>query len=129
MIQNIAPYVVTRARFGPFAMEIHLQQLSAFSYIEPLMTFFPAGPDKTTRTQLFCAAISLIFRCWQLVCIPSGMTNETRVDGEGTMSNSRDDRWKELCEAIMREVDSKRLMELVEKLNRTLEERERESDS
>jgi hypothetical protein len=45
------------------------------------------------------------------------------------MTNSRDDQWKELCEAIMREGDSKRLMELVEKLNQTLEEREQQSDS
>ncbi len=45
------------------------------------------------------------------------------------MTNSRDDQWRELCEAIMREEDSKRLMELVEKLNQTLEEREEESDS
>ncbi len=45
------------------------------------------------------------------------------------MTNSRDDHWKDLCEAIMREADSKRLMELVEKLNQTLEEREEHSDS
>ena len=44
------------------------------------------------------------------------------------MTNSRDDQWRELCEAIMREEDSKRLMELVEKLNQTFEEREEESD-
>jgi hypothetical protein len=36
------------------------------------------------------------------------------------------DRWKDLCEAIMREPDPQRLMELVEKLNQTLEERENE---
>jgi hypothetical protein len=36
------------------------------------------------------------------------------------------DRWKELCEAIMREPDPQKLMELVEKLNLTLEERENE---
>lgn len=41
--------------------------------------------------------------------------------------NNHDERWKELCEAIVREPDSKRLMELVEKLNRILEEREGES--
>lgn len=44
------------------------------------------------------------------------------------MINPQDDHWKDLCEAILREADSKRLMELVEKLNRTLEEREEESD-
>jgi hypothetical protein len=37
------------------------------------------------------------------------------------------DRWKDLCEAIMREPDPRKLMELVEKLNQTLEERENES--
>jgi hypothetical protein len=36
------------------------------------------------------------------------------------------DRWKDLCEAIMREPDPQKLMELVEKLNLTLEERENE---
>ncbi len=36
------------------------------------------------------------------------------------------DRWEELCEAIMREPDLQKLMELVEKLNLTLEERENE---
>jgi hypothetical protein len=36
------------------------------------------------------------------------------------------DRWKDLCEAIMREPDPRKLMELVEKLNQTLEERENE---
>jgi hypothetical protein len=41
--------------------------------------------------------------------------------------NKRDDRWRELCEAIVQEPDSKRLMELVEKLNRLLEQREQES--
>jgi len=35
-----------------------------------------------------------------------------------------DDDWRELCEAIMREPDSKRLLELVRKLNELLEERE-----
>ncbi len=44
------------------------------------------------------------------------------------MINPQDDHWKDLCKAILREADSKRLMELVEKLNRTLEEREEESD-
>jgi len=41
--------------------------------------------------------------------------------------NKHDERWRELCEAIVQEPDSKRLMELVEKLNRILEEREREN--
>ena len=36
------------------------------------------------------------------------------------------DRWKDLCEAIMREPDPRKLMELVEKLNQILEERENE---
>jgi len=35
-----------------------------------------------------------------------------------------DDDWRELCEAIMREPDSKRLLELVRQLNELLEERE-----
>lgn len=39
-------------------------------------------------------------------------------------SSKHDERWRELCEAIVQEPDSKRLMELVEKLNRVLEERE-----
>jgi hypothetical protein len=41
-------------------------------------------------------------------------------------SSTHDERWKELCEEIVEEPDSKRLMELVEKLNRILEERETE---
>ena len=41
-------------------------------------------------------------------------------------SSTRDERWKELCAAIVDEPDSKKLMELVEKLNRVLEEREKE---
>jgi hypothetical protein len=41
-------------------------------------------------------------------------------------SSTQDERWKELCEAIVEEPDSKRLMELVEKLNRVLDEREKE---
>lgn len=41
-------------------------------------------------------------------------------------SSKLDERWRELCEAIVQEPDSKRLMELVEKLNRILEEREQE---
>jgi hypothetical protein len=46
---------------------------------------------------------------------------------EKTMTSStHDKRWKELCEAIVDEPDSKRLMELVEKLNRVLEEREKQ---
>jgi hypothetical protein len=39
--------------------------------------------------------------------------------------NKHDDRWRELCEAILREPDSKRLMELVEKLSEELEERDK----
>ena len=34
--------------------------------------------------------------------------------------------WKELCEAIMKEMDPEKLMDLVDQLNRTLEEREKE---
>jgi len=34
--------------------------------------------------------------------------------------------WHELCEAIMKERDPKRLLALVEELNRTLQRRERE---
>ena len=41
-------------------------------------------------------------------------------------SSTHDERWKELCEAIVEEPDSRRLMELVEKLNNVLDERERE---
>jgi hypothetical protein len=48
-----------------------------------------------------------------------------RQKGRASMTGSKhDDRWRELCEAIVREPDSKRLMELVEKLNRELEERD-----
>lgn len=39
-------------------------------------------------------------------------------------SSTQDERWKELCQAIVEESDSNRLMELVSKLNRVLEERE-----
>ena len=39
-------------------------------------------------------------------------------------SSTHDERWKELCQAIVEEPDSNRLMELVNKLNRVLEERE-----
>jgi hypothetical protein len=39
-------------------------------------------------------------------------------------SSTQDERWKDLCEAIVDEPDSQRLMELVDKLNRVLEERE-----
>jgi len=42
-------------------------------------------------------------------------------------SSTQDERWKELCQAIVEESDSNRLMELVAKLNRVLEERETES--
>ena len=46
---------------------------------------------------------------------------------ETTMTSStQDERWKKLCEAIVDEEDSNRLMELVNKLNRVLEERETE---
>ena len=38
--------------------------------------------------------------------------------------SKHDERWRELCEAIVREPDSKRLMELVDKLNQVLEDRE-----
>lgn len=38
--------------------------------------------------------------------------------------NEHEKHWRELCEAIVQEPDSKRLMELVERLNRLLEERE-----
>lgn len=41
--------------------------------------------------------------------------------------NKHDERWRELCEDIVQEPDSKRLMELLEKLNRVLEEREKEN--
>ena len=41
-------------------------------------------------------------------------------------SSTHDERWKELCEAIVEEPDSKRLLELVEKLNQVLDEREKE---
>jgi hypothetical protein len=41
-------------------------------------------------------------------------------------SSTQDERWKELCQAIVEEPDSNRLMELVGKLNRVLEERETE---
>ena len=41
--------------------------------------------------------------------------------------SNHDERWRELCHEIVQEPDSKRLMELVEKLNRILEEREREN--
>jgi hypothetical protein len=41
-------------------------------------------------------------------------------------SHNHNDRWRDLCDAIMREPDSARLMELVEKLNQILEECEEE---
>ena len=51
--------------------------------------------------------------------------NRPEQKGRRTMTSStRDDRWKELCEAIVEESDSKRLIDLVDKLNRVLEERE-----
>jgi hypothetical protein len=46
-----------------------------------------------------------------------------------TTGNKHDERWRELCEAIMHEPDSKRLMELLEKLNRILEEGEKNRGS
>lgn len=42
-------------------------------------------------------------------------------------SSTQDDRWRELCRAIVEESDSNRLMELVNTLNRVLEEREARS--
>lgn len=39
-------------------------------------------------------------------------------------SSAQDERWKELCQAIVEESNSDRLMELVAKLNNILEERE-----
>ena len=39
-------------------------------------------------------------------------------------TSTQDERWRELCEAIVDEPDSQRLMELVSKLNRVLEEKE-----
>lgn len=39
-------------------------------------------------------------------------------------SSTQDERWKELCQAIVDESDSNRLMELVSKLTSVLEERE-----
>ncbi len=46
--------------------------------------------------------------------------------GIAMTSSTHDERWKELCQAIVEEPDSNRLMELVTKLNRVLEERETE---
>ncbi len=43
-------------------------------------------------------------------------------------TSKRDDDWRELCEAIMREPDSKRLLDLVRQLNELLEERENSED-
>jgi hypothetical protein len=40
--------------------------------------------------------------------------------------NQHEQRCRELCEAIAEEPDSRRLMDLLEALNRLLEERERE---
>ena len=48
------------------------------------------------------------------------------LKGKAMTSSTHDERWKELCEAIVEEPDSKRLMELVEKLNHVLDDRERE---
>jgi hypothetical protein len=44
--------------------------------------------------------------------------------GKTMTSSTQDERWKELCQAIVDESDSNRLMELVSKLTRVLEERE-----
>jgi len=41
-------------------------------------------------------------------------------------SSTHDERWKDLCQAIVEESDSNRLMELVNKLNCLLEDRESE---
>ena len=40
-------------------------------------------------------------------------------------SSTQDERWKQLCQAIVEECDSNRLMELVNQLNRVLEEKEK----
>ena len=37
--------------------------------------------------------------------------------------------WKHLCEAIMRETDTQKLLALVEELNRTLDQREKDLKS
>jgi hypothetical protein len=42
------------------------------------------------------------------------------------MTNAQGDGWKDLCEAIMLEHDPARLMELVQRLNDTLDTREAE---
>lgn len=44
--------------------------------------------------------------------------------GKTMTSSTQDERWKELCQAIVEESDSNRLMELVSKLTSVLEERE-----
>jgi hypothetical protein len=44
--------------------------------------------------------------------------------GKAMTSSTQDERWKELCQAIVEESDSNRLMELVSKLTSVLEERE-----
>ncbi len=43
-----------------------------------------------------------------------------------TDSSMPDITWKKLCEAIMRETDPQKLLALVEELNRTLDQREKE---
>lgn len=40
-----------------------------------------------------------------------------------------DSTWKQLCEAIMRETDPQKLLALVEELNRTLDQREKDLKS
>jgi hypothetical protein len=46
------------------------------------------------------------------------------TEGKTMTSSTQDERWKELCQAIVEESDSKRLMELVGQLTRVLDERE-----
>jgi hypothetical protein len=43
--------------------------------------------------------------------------------------SKHEERWRELCEAIVQEPDSRRLIDLVETLNRILEDREKENMS
>jgi hypothetical protein len=41
------------------------------------------------------------------------------------MKTNNDGEWRELCEQVAKETDHQKLMELAEKINRVLEERER----
>jgi hypothetical protein len=50
---------------------------------------------------------------------------ETGREARTRSRDRRDEQWKELCEAILREPDRNRMMELVTMLNRALEENER----